>query len=166
MDGLRRSFRILIVPFATVRNEYNAVQVQGAFAEKQLFIGKGAGSYPTGSAVLSDISALTYGYRYEYKKFHQEANLEFSNEVVLDVYVSFDQQQQVRMEDFVSFEAGYAFDGKRYMVGKVHLEKLREWMQVPGVGIILSSTNQFTPVETNLRQHAFPKKETSTVAVN
>src|SRR5688572_10400218 len=38
-------------PFASVRNEYNAVQVQGAFAEKQLFIGKGARSYPTGSAV-------------------------------------------------------------------------------------------------------------------
>src|SRR5690606_29405116 len=37
-------------PFAAVRNEYNAVQVEGAFAEKQIFIGKGAGSYPTGSA--------------------------------------------------------------------------------------------------------------------
>src|SRR5690606_12917799 len=54
--------------FTAVRNEYNAVQVEGAFAEKQLFIGKGAGSYPTGSAVLSDISALTYDYSYEYKK--------------------------------------------------------------------------------------------------
>lgn len=48
-------------PFSAVRNEYNAVQVEGAFAEKQIFIGKGAGSYPTGSAVLSDISALKIG---------------------------------------------------------------------------------------------------------
>ena len=59
-------------PLSSVRNEYNAVSVEGAFAEKQLFVGKGAGSYPTGSAVLSDVSALTYDYRYEYKKRHQE----------------------------------------------------------------------------------------------
>ncbi|MCU0338082.1 MAG: homoserine dehydrogenase, partial [Sediminibacterium sp.] len=31
----------------SVRNEFNAVQVEGAFAEKQLFVGKGAGSFPT-----------------------------------------------------------------------------------------------------------------------
>ena len=33
--------------------EYNAVEVEGAFSCKQLFTGKGAGSHPTGSAVLS-----------------------------------------------------------------------------------------------------------------
>src|SRR5918993_4275996 len=59
-------------PLASVRNEFNAVQVKGAFAETQLFIGKGAGSYPTGSAVLSDISALAYDYAYEYKKHQQD----------------------------------------------------------------------------------------------
>ena len=48
--------------------EYNAVEVEGAFSCKQLFTGKGAGSHPTGSAVLSDISALTYNYHYGYKK--------------------------------------------------------------------------------------------------
>ncbi|MBL7877749.1 MAG: homoserine dehydrogenase, partial [Cyclobacteriaceae bacterium] len=64
---------------AGVRNEYNAVLVEGAFAEKQVFIGKGAGSYPTGSAVLSDISALTFDYRYEYKKYTQGESLPFSN---------------------------------------------------------------------------------------
>ncbi|HEY3429700.1 MAG TPA: homoserine dehydrogenase, partial [Cyclobacteriaceae bacterium] len=47
-------------PLTAIRHEYNAVQVQGAFSDKQLFIGKGAGSYATGSAVLSDISALSY----------------------------------------------------------------------------------------------------------
>jgi hypothetical protein len=53
----RNTFR-LIIHACSVRNEFNAVMVEGAFAEKQVFIGKGAGSYPTGSAVLSDISAL------------------------------------------------------------------------------------------------------------
>src|SRR5690606_36946486 len=63
---------------APIQNEYNAVIVEGAFAEKQLFVGKGAGSYPTGSAVLSDVSALTYDYTYEYKRHHREHDIEFS----------------------------------------------------------------------------------------
>ena len=51
-----------------VENENNAVLVKAAFSDKQTFIGKGAGGHPTGSAVLSDISALRYEYQYEYRK--------------------------------------------------------------------------------------------------
>jgi homoserine dehydrogenase len=69
-------FRIYAIPHFVGRDselfnilyEYNGVEVEGAFSCKQTFVGKGAGSHPTGSAVLSDISALTYDYRYGYKK--------------------------------------------------------------------------------------------------
>lgn len=57
--------------FYAVRNEFNAVQLGAAFSDKQFFYGKGAGGHPTASAVLSDISALIYRYRYEYKKVEQ-----------------------------------------------------------------------------------------------
>src|SRR5690606_21789055 len=57
-----------------VENENNGVLVKAAFADEQFFYGKGAGGHPTGSAVLSDITALRYGYRYEYKK-HLDAGL-------------------------------------------------------------------------------------------
>lgn len=53
---------------SNIENEFNAVIVNGEFCDDQLFIGKGAGSLPTGAAVLSDISALSYQYKYEYKK--------------------------------------------------------------------------------------------------
>ena len=53
---------------AFVKNEYNGVVIESGFADKQFFYGKGAGSFPTASAVLSDIAALRYHYRYEYKK--------------------------------------------------------------------------------------------------
>ncbi len=60
---------------AFVRNEYNGVVIESGFADKQFFYGKGAGSFPTASAVLSDISALRYQYRYEYKKlYHHKPN--------------------------------------------------------------------------------------------
>lgn len=126
-------------PFAAVRNEYNAVQVEGAFAEKQIFIGKGAGSYPTGSAVLSDISALTYDYAYEYKKLQQEHGLEFSNDLVMEAYVSFDDGISIGIDEFEELQSGYAANGKQYMVGKVSLAKLKHWSKIEGIGIILSA---------------------------
>src|SRR5690606_1506275 len=104
-------------PLASFRNEFISVQVQGAFADKLIFIGTGAGSYPTGSAVLSDISALSYDYTYEYKKLHQESGIEFSNNILVDVYVSFDHRVGITIADFEGLESGYAANGKQYMVG-------------------------------------------------
>ena len=132
-------------PLFAVRNEYNAVQLESAFAEKQLFVGKGAGSYPTGSAVLSDISALTYDYQYEYKKLHQASNLQFSNDLIVEAFISFDKSANISISDFEQFESGYASNGKQYMVGKVSLAKLQEWSVVEGIGMILAPGATFTP---------------------
>ncbi|MBX2914434.1 MAG: homoserine dehydrogenase [Cyclobacteriaceae bacterium] len=123
---------------AAVRNEYNAVLVQGAFAEKQVFIGKGAGSYPTGSAVLSDISALTFDYRYEYKKFTQGDGLPFSNEALVDVVVSFPEGTSISSSDFENFKGGYQGKGHQYLQGTIHLEKLQEWAGRDDVSVILA----------------------------
>jgi len=65
-----------------VENEYNGVIVEASFSDKQLFIGKGAGGNPTGSAVLSDISAGSYKYKYEYKKNTQRIYKHTNNELV------------------------------------------------------------------------------------
>lgn len=143
-------------PFASVRNEYNAVQVQGAFAEKQTFIGKGAGSYPTGSAVLSDISALTYDYAYEYKKLQQLHGLEFSNELLTEAFVSFEEGVNISLSDFDEFQSGYAANGKHYLTGKVTLEKLAQWSKIEGVGIILAPDARFSPL---------PKYDASLISV-
>jgi homoserine dehydrogenase len=51
-----------------VKNEFNAVTTESTFADKHFFKGKGAGAFPTASAVLSDISALRYNYKYEYSQ--------------------------------------------------------------------------------------------------
>lgn len=122
----------------SVRNEFNAVSVEGAFSEKQLFVGKGAGSYPTGSAVLSDISALTYDYRYEYKKLHQSNDCAFSNDALVEAFVRFPNGTTISIKDFDEFQSGYASGGQHYMLGKVSLSKIREWSAIDQVGIILS----------------------------
>ncbi|MCI0751606.1 MAG: homoserine dehydrogenase [Flammeovirgaceae bacterium] len=129
-------------PLYQIRNEYNAVQVHSAFAEKQLFVGKGAGSYPTGSAVLSDISALSYDYAYEYKKLNQAHDLTFSNELVVEVFVRFDQRSDISINDFEEFYSGYASQGQHYMQGLVELEKLKAWAQNPSIGLIVAPQPQ------------------------
>lgn len=130
-------------PLSNIRLEYNAVQLQGAFADKQLFVGKGAGSYPTGSAVLSDISALTYDYRYEYKKTNQLPRNEFSNNWSIETFVRFPQGENVAIRDFEKFEAGYAASGQQYMVGQTDFAKLKEWAQNENIGIILAPQATF-----------------------
>lgn len=130
-------------PLSSIRFENNAVQLQGAFSDKQLFVGKGAGSYPTGSAVLSDISALVYGYRYEYKKLHQEPVNNFSNDWSLDVFVRFQQTEEISIYDFKNFKSGYAAHGQHYRTGIVNFEKLREWSENENIGIILAPQANF-----------------------
>src|SRR5688572_2536136 len=83
---------------AFVKNDYNGVVIESGFADKQFFYGKGAGSFPTASAVLSDIAALRYHYRYEYKKLYHHTPHELSDDVYLRVYVSFDDLSLVPRE--------------------------------------------------------------------
>ncbi len=128
---------------ASVRNEYNAVIVQGAFSEKQLFVGKGAGSYPTGSAMLSDVSALTYDYNYEYKKLKQATTHEFSNDAAVEVLVSFRGNAHVNPQDFEEFRGGYNGQGSQYMNGLVSLKKLKEWSTQDGISVILTPEFNF-----------------------
>ncbi len=46
-------------PLATVKNEFNAVLLKGNATGEVMLYGKGAGALPTGSAVLSDIMAIS-----------------------------------------------------------------------------------------------------------
>jgi homoserine dehydrogenase len=130
-------------PFSSIRYENNAVQLQGAFSDKQLFVGKGAGSYPTGSAVLSDISALAYDYRYEYKKIYQQPVNSFSNDWLLDVFVRFQQSDEVSINDFRNFKSGYAANGHHYRTGVVSFDKIKEWSENENIGIILAPQANF-----------------------
>jgi homoserine dehydrogenase len=134
-------------PLSSVRNEFNAVSVEGAFAEKQLFVGKGAGSYPTGSAVLSDVSALTYDYRYEYKKLQQETRLAFTNEASVEVVVSFTgNKNAVTIGDFEKFKGGFQSGSQQNLQGIVRLEKIREWSKQEGINVILAPLAEVTPI--------------------
>lgn len=126
---------------AFVKNEYNGVVVESSFADKQFFYGKGAGSYPTASAVLSDISALRYNYKYEYKKLYYHTPGELSNDFYLKVYVGFTEWKQVPKNDFESIEEWHSNDRVNYLVGIIHFDKLRKstWWKENGVSLIVDA---------------------------
>lgn len=59
--------------FALVRNEYNAVRIEGVHSGTHVLQGKGAGKLPTGLAVLSDVQQLVRGGGYGYAKVNANA---------------------------------------------------------------------------------------------
>jgi len=58
-------------PLSFVKEEYNGVLVESSFSDKQFFYGKGAGSFPTASALLSDLSSLCIRYLLLYLLYSQ-----------------------------------------------------------------------------------------------
>jgi len=123
-----------------VENEYNGVVIESGFSDKQFFYGKGAGSFPTASAVLSDISALRYDYKYEYKKKYQSAENELSNDYYLKVYVSYDNLKSIKKDAFEWIEEFHSGQQRSYFVGVIHAENLLkdDWWKQHGVSLILS----------------------------
>src|SRR5690606_22504041 len=104
-----------------VENEYNGVLVKAAFADEQSFYGKGAGGHPTGSAVLSDIAALRYGYKYEYKKHLGAGELTYSTDWDIQVYLRYEDEQLIEILGFSSISERFYADNFKYVIGRVNL---------------------------------------------
>lgn len=106
-------------PLFNVDYEFNGIKVESFFSENQFFYGKGAGSLPTGSAVLSDISALTYDYRYEYKKYYQSHSSELSNDFILDLYARYPNKYKFNFSLFKSVRETYSSQEYNYVKGEM-----------------------------------------------
>jgi homoserine dehydrogenase len=122
-----------------VKNEYNGVVIESGFSDKQFFYGKGAGSFPTASAVLSDIAALRYGYKYEYKKMNQHAPASISNDYNLRVYISFKDFADIPKEDFSTIEEWHSGNERSYLIGTIPYNSLinQEWWKSNGTSMVL-----------------------------
>ena len=125
---------------SNTENEYNAVLLEGASLDQQFLIGKGAGDKPTGSAVLSDISALGSAYKYGYKK-----QKSLSNKAILDnsnshkLYVRYQNYSSKLFADFNSISEKYNGNDANYIVGDIKQSKLQNanWLNDPEISIIV-----------------------------
>ena len=109
-----------------VDDVFNGVITKTSFADEQFFVGKGAGAHPTASAVLSDISALSYDYQYEYKKIAQEEDLVLSDNVNLKVFLRHQVEDAVTLKKhFSNIDESYLNHESGYITGTISLENLR-----------------------------------------
>ena len=113
--------------FSTVNDVFNGVKVKTAFADKQFFSGRGAGSFPTASAVLSDISALSYDYKYEYKKIINNDGFYLTEDFKLKVLF----RHSIEKSDFFRpfFEEIEEFYGNKkdaYFIGILSFQNLKK----------------------------------------
>lgn len=133
-----------------VDNEYNGVITEAAFADKQFFSGKGAGGHATGSAVLSDISANSYGYRYEYKKYQQGTVSKYTRDYKLEVYLRYNDEKDKDLFEFEEVSEYFSGREYKYAIGVVSLERLytlREQLRHMNVFIVNTGrkVNGLTP---------------------
>ncbi len=137
-----------------VDDVFNGVITKTSFADEQFFVGKGAGSHPTASAVLSDLSALTYHYRYEYKKLHQQ-RLSLTQSISVEVFVRYQDGAGIEPRDFSEITQTFRSRGQHYLVGKIHFDKLwkADWLLHPGVSVV------FNPPGSPRTEHLFEDEE-------
>lgn len=122
-----------------VKNEFNAVITESSFADKHFFKGRGAGAFPTASAVLSDISALRYDYKYEYKKIANPVAATLTNDFYLKVFVSVDEIEKINREEFEWIEEWHNEFSQSWLMGVISAAKLYStmWWKQPGVSLVL-----------------------------
>jgi homoserine dehydrogenase len=118
-------------PLYGVEREFNGVVLDSEFAGAQFLQGRGAGGHPTGSAVLADVLALRRGLRYAYAKQSAAPNVQLTQGLELDAYVSHPDAGVLRevltwlelpAEALHSTEAGGA-----YATGPVAVQQLWSW---------------------------------------
>lgn len=122
---------------AMIRHEYNAVQITGEFAGRQLLTGKGAGSMPTALAVWSDIAALQEDYRYSYGKLAAVKDTVLSMDVSLKVWVRFQDGQLVAWQLFDRVLGGYANSTGQVIIGELSLQSALRLARQENVHLVL-----------------------------
>lgn len=124
---------------SNVHYEYNGVVLESKLADKQFLYGKGAGRYPTSSAVLSDIAALRYNYQYEYRKLQLRASPTLTEDYFLRLMVSFDDWKDLNKWDFENIETFHSTQNRQYLIGTIHAARLKhsDWLNDQKVSVIV-----------------------------
>ena len=109
----------------SVEDEFNGVVIKGLFYDKQFMFGRGAGGHPTGSAVLSDITACAYNYRYEYKKRNDSVLPHYTTDHSFRIYFRYKTNEQRNLLTFSKIREQYSSEEYSYIIGDVSISNLK-----------------------------------------
>lgn len=111
----------------SVDDVFNGIKTKSYFSDIQFFSGKGAGAYPTASAVLSDISALSYDYRYEYKKLNDSDGLESHDHTLLKIFLRHPLEYTSEFKKcFKEINESYFNHESAFIIGTISLKQVKE----------------------------------------
>ena len=109
----------------SVEDEFNGVVIKGLFYDKQFMFGRGAGGHPTGSAVLSDITACAYNYRYEYKKRNDSVLPHYTTDHSFRIYFRYKTDEQRNLLTLSKIREQYSSEEYSYIIGDVSIADLK-----------------------------------------
>ena len=110
----------------SVDDEYNGVVIRGECYDRQFMFGKGAGSLPTASSILSDIMARLHDYRYEYKKMNYVQKPGYTTDITLKVYVRYKETDIHNILHFDKIREQYIGEESNYVIGDILLSELMD----------------------------------------
>lgn len=108
----------------SVDDEYNGVVIRGECYDRQFMFGKGAGSLPTASSILSDVMARRHGYCYEYKKMGYLDIPAYTTNVALKIYARYSTTDLPSLLPFKEIQESYVSSSYKYVVGEILLSDL------------------------------------------
>lgn len=109
-------------PLYHVENEFNGITIEAEHSGTQFFSGRGAGSYPTGAAVLSDVHASLAGFKYRYEKFKSNNGLHFTDATEVDVYIRTPNEKVIEQIGLRNMET----HGRNFATGTLSLAELKK----------------------------------------
>ncbi|MDG5798927.1 homoserine dehydrogenase [Marinilabiliaceae bacterium ANBcel2] len=114
----------------SVDEEFNGVVIKGLAYDKQFMFGKGAGGNPTGSAVLSDITALMHNYKYEYKKAKYFEPFTYCKDAVIEIYLRTTNPEDLELFGFQSVSEEYHGPDASFVTGMISMNALLEAQEI------------------------------------
>ncbi len=128
----------------SVDDEYNGVVIRGECYDRQFMFGKGAGSLPTASSILSDIMARRHDYKYEYKKMHYLDRPSYTTDIPLRIYVRYKETPVPELLPFTKIYEQYTSDDSCYVIGDISLADLiNNRRQLTAPDIFVANTSSF-----------------------
>lgn len=126
-----------------VEEHFNGVVIRGKFYDKQFMFGQGAGGHPTGSAVLSDITALSYNYKYEYKKQKFYEKFTYNPDKYIEIYLRYDSEKVLAYFHFETIKERFISDDFNYITGEIKISDLINLKEIlPKLDVFIAYTGK------------------------
>ena len=124
LAGAERIFKMM--DETSEADEYNGVVIRGECYDRQFMFGKGAGSLPTASSILSDIMARLNNYRYEYKKMNYIEKPDYTTDITLKIYARYKETDVQGILNFSKIHEQFISEESNYVIGEIPLRELLE----------------------------------------